>query len=158
MGLPRRAQLREARGDRAIKLSDAERSAVMELGLRPTYAIVPCDNPEGNVALMLENAVLWLRAADITGAGVSGRLPDTLWSEVAALLDEAIPEAIRDLWNTIHARDGWFDGVAGHGFPGLGRDDTEARYGEYIDGARELLSALQSLDAKLAERMRRSAA
>ena len=50
MGRLNRARLREAGTDRVITPDQAECSAVLELGLRPTYAIVPCDDSEGNIS------------------------------------------------------------------------------------------------------------
>ena len=104
---------------------------------------------EGDVELMLANASLWTVAATITTAGRTGVIargarPD---HQVArgrdprgahrARADRAQPRAV--------AR-----GAANHGFPGLGPDETEARYAAKIERDRRAFHGLKSLSVKLA--------
>jgi len=100
---------------------------------------------------MLSNASAWMRAAEITSAGKAGRIPPELRSEIAGLLDEAIPEAQQDLESTTRNFRHWRAGDVRHGFPQLAAPETEALYREYIDHDRHMLHALTSVAAKLGD-------
>ena len=132
-----------------VALTDAESAAVIELGLRPTYSIVPCANNERNADLMVTNAILRTQAADITGAGRAGRLPHELRGQATALLDEAIPEELGDLERTTHNRDRWRAGDTGPGFPDLGDAATEVLYAQRIAAHGRQLRALRRVAAKI---------
>ncbi len=135
----------------SIVLTDQEREAVIELGLRPTYALESSHQRENDVQMMLSNASAWMRAAEITSAGRAGRIPHELRGEIAGLLDEAIPEAQQDLESTTRNFQHWRAGDVRHGFPQLAAPQTEALYREYIAHDRHMLHALSSVAAKLDE-------
>jgi len=130
-----------------IRLTDDERDAVRELGLRPTYGLRYA--PQLDVEAMLANATAWMQAAEITSAANAGWIPPTLQREIAGLLNEAAPESMLDLESTIHSRDRWRAGDAGQGFPGLGPGETEALYAELIENEQHNADALRSIAAKL---------
>jgi hypothetical protein len=133
--------------ERAIKLTADERTAVVELGLRPTYELqYP---PDLNVETMLGNALSWMQAAEITSAGNAGIIPPTLRAEIAALLDTAIPEATLDLERTTSDRDKWRAGDPSRGFVDLGGQETESLYTDMIERDRRILQALKSVSAKV---------
>ena len=67
--------------EQAIRLTDDERDAVRELGLRPTYGLRYA--PELDVDAMLANATAWMQAAEITSAANAGWIPPTLRREIA---------------------------------------------------------------------------
>jgi hypothetical protein len=152
------AVLRTPSDERAIALTAQESAVVIELGLRPTYSIVPSANPEGDATLMIDNAARWMQAGEITSAGRSRRLPRVLWREVATLLEEALAEAVRDLGDLILEHELWLDGAVDHGFAGLDDDATDRRYEDYIGRERRHLSALWALSFKLGERLEIEAA
>ena len=131
----------------AIPLTDDERDAVRELGLRPTYGLRYA--PELDVESMLANATAWMQAAEITSAANAGWIPPSLRREIGELVDEAAPESVLDLETTIHSRDRWRAGDAGQGFPELGPWEIEALYAELIDNEQHNADALRSISAKL---------
>jgi hypothetical protein len=135
--------------DHSIALTEVERDAVVELGVRPTFSLDCGAAFEGDVELMLANAALWTQAAGITSAGRTGLITDELRAQINALLDEAIPEALADLEQATRHRELWRAGSSEHGFPQLGEEATEARYAEEIERDRRVLHGLQSLAAKL---------
>ena len=89
------------------------------------------------------------REPEITSAGRAGRIPPELRAEIAALLDEAIPEALEDLESTTRNFEHWRSGDVRHGFPQLAAPETEALYREYIEQDRHMLHALNSVAAKI---------
>ena len=150
--MPRRSPLSLVRApsagdEQAILLTDDERDAVRELGLRPTYGLRYA--PELDVGAMLANATAWMQAAEITSAANAGWIPPTLRCEIADLLNEAAPESMLDLESTIRSRNRWRAGDAGQGFPQLGREETEELYAELIENERHHADALRSISAKL---------
>ena len=150
--MPRRNSLslvltRTAAHEDPIVLTDDERTALIDLGLRPTYGLHYA--PDLDVASMLENATSWMQAAEITSAANAGLISATLRAEVTALLDEAIPEASLDLESTIGDRDNWRAGDAGRGFAESGPEETEALYADLIERDRRNLRALRSISAKV---------
>ena len=70
-------------------------------------------------------------------------------AQIIALLDEAIPETLDDLNRVTRDRELWRAGSSDHGFPGLGAEETEARYAEEIDRDRRVFHGLRSLSIKL---------
>jgi hypothetical protein len=151
--VPRRNPLslvlsRTAEHEYTILLTDDECRALVELGLRPTYGLHY--SPDLGVEAMLENATSWMQAAEITSAANAGLIPATLCAEIAALLDEAIPEASLDLESTISDRDTWRAGGADRGFfLELGPPETEALYADLIERDERQLQAFRSISAKI---------
>ena len=135
--------------DHSIALTGVERDAVFELGVRPTFSLDCGVAFEGDVELMLANAALWTQAAKITNAGRTGIITGEVRTQILALLDEAIPEALAGLEKTTRSRDLWRAGSCAHGFPGLDDEETEAHYAEEIDRDRRIFHGLRSLSAKL---------
>lgn len=133
--------------EQAIVLTEGERAAVIELGLRPTYGLH--HGPTLDVDSMLANATAWMQAAEITSAGSAGWIPSILRGEIAELLNEAIPESVLDLESTVHSRDRWRAGDAGQGFPELGSEETEELYEELIENEQRNVEALTSIASKL---------
>lgn len=150
--MPRRNPLSLVRSraggrEQAIHLTRDECAAVIELGLRPTYGLHYA--PDLSVEAMLENATAWMRAAEITSAGNAGVIPTTMRKEIAALLDEAIPEAALDLESITSDRDKWRSGDPGRGFPDLGPQETGAFYEDMMERDRRHLRALTTIAEKV---------
>ena len=82
---------RPAQRERVIVLTEHESVAVIELGLRPTYALDCRQDVEGDVDLMLANAAAWMRAAEITSAGRAGRIPPELRADIAGTARRSDP-------------------------------------------------------------------
>ena len=136
-------------------LTDDERDAVRELGLRPTFGLHYA--PQLEVDMMLANATAWMQAAEITSAANAGWIPPALEREIKVLLVEAMPESALDLESTITSRDRWRAGDEGQGFPELGPRDTERVYDELIGNEQRHLDALRSISARLGLSARTSA-
>jgi hypothetical protein len=135
--------------DDTILLTYLERAALVELGLRPTFALRQHSGAHVSTDFVRESAAVWSHAAEITMAGQTGLMPLELGPEVAALMAEAIPEAVGDLRLTREHRALWRGGVAAHGIPGLGRAATEGCFADSIDRDTRLLEGLRSLDRRL---------
>jgi len=130
---------------RPIALTDEERAAVLEIGLRPTYWIEPGVDHPGH----MDNAALLASAARITRAGQDGLLPPELQPEVAKLLREAIHETRHELWSEQRSRDRWRIGEQECTLPGVAAEDHERCYAEQIDLCARLFGAFTSLALKL---------
>jgi len=134
---------------RAITLTEAERAAVIELGLRPTYSIDPGTDRLEDPEATLRNAELMIRAAKITAAGAAGRIPPELHAEVRELLREAIHETRHELWRERRGLDRWRAGDQACALAGVPEEDHERCYAEQIDRCARLLEAMTSLALKL---------
>ena len=133
----------------AIALTAQERTALIELGLRPTYSLVPCDAHAGDVELMLANAALWMQAAEITRAGAGRGAAGAPGAGRRAARRRRCPTRC-GTWSGRRATATRGEPVTGRqGFPELGAEATEALYAEYIDRERRRCQALRSLAAKL---------
>jgi hypothetical protein len=135
---------------RAIRLTDEERAAVLELALRPTYAIEPRQpDAVADARIAQRNAALMARAARITEAGSAGLLPAELHAEVAELLREAVHDTRHELWREEHGLERWRAGDADHRLAGVPEEEHERCYAEQIDRCQRMLDALMSLAGKI---------
>lgn len=123
---------------------------MLELGLRPTYAIEPrLSDAQTDAQTALRNAALMARAVRITEAGSAGLLPADLHADVAELLREAVHDTRHELWREEHGLERWRAGDAEYRLAGVPEDEHERCYAEQIDRCQRMLDALTSLSRKL---------
>jgi hypothetical protein len=135
--------------DDTILLTYLERAALVELGLRPTFVLRQNTGAQVTTDFVRASTEVWAHAAEITIAGQTGLMPLELGPQVAALMAEAIPEAVGDLRLIREHRARWRAGDASHGIPGLGNAATEGCFADSIDRDTRLLEGLRSLDRRL---------
>lgn len=132
-----------------IILTGEEREAVLELALRPTFAIEPGADASADPDTEMRNAALLALADRVTAAATAGRLPPELHQDVRRLLREAIHDTRHELWREELERDRWRAGDAGYALAGVPEEEHERRFAEQIDRCARLLDALTSLALKL---------